>query len=51
MTDNKTTRIEIRLTTQEKEQLKNYANQHNITISKLFREIIQKLIKGEDINA
>ncbi len=45
--NNKTTRIEIRLTEEEKEQIKNYVNKNNTTISKLFREIIQKLIKGE----
>lgn len=47
MDNNKTTRIEIRLTEEEKEQIKNYVNKNNTTISKLFREIIQKLIKGE----
>lgn len=48
MTDNKTTRIEIRLTEEEKQQIKDYVNKNNTTISKLFREIIQKLIKGEE---
>lgn len=51
MSENKTTRIEIRLTEEEKEQLKNYVKENNTSISKLFREIMQKLIKGEDINA
>ena len=47
MDNNKTTRIEIRLKEEEKKQIKNYVNKNNTTISKLFREIIQKLIKGE----
>ena len=48
MSENKTTRIEIRITEQEKQQLKDYVEKNNTTISKLFREIIQKLIKGEE---
>lgn len=48
MADNKTTRIEIRLTEKEKQQIKDYVNKNNTTISKLFREIIQRLIKGEE---
>ena len=47
MTENKTTRIEIRLTEEEKQQLKKYAYQHKTTISKLIREIIQQIIKEE----
>lgn len=37
---NKTTRIEIRITPEEKEKLKEYTEQHNTTISKLFREFL-----------
>lgn len=49
MTENKTTRIEIRLTEEEKQQLKEYTEQHKTTISKLIRKIIQQIIKGEKI--
>ena len=48
MSNNKTTRIEIRLTKEEKEELKNYALNNNTTISKLFRQFLQYLIKGEN---
>ena len=48
MTDNKTTRIEIRLTEKEKQQIKDYAINHNTTVSKLFREFLQKILKGEE---
>ena len=37
MPKNKTTRIEIRITEEEKEQLKKYTEQNNITISELIR--------------
>lgn len=50
MLDNKTTRIEIRITEQEKQQLKKYVSQHNTTVSKLFREIIKKLAEEEENN-
>lgn len=45
--NNKTTRIEIRLTEKEKQQIKDYAVNHNTTISKLFREFLQKKLEGE----
>lgn len=48
MADNKTTRIEIRLTEKEKQQIKDYAVNHNTTISKLFREFLQKKLEGEE---
>ena len=47
MADNKTTRIEIRLTEKEKQQIKDYAVSHSTTISKLFREFLQKKLEGE----
>ena len=46
MADNKTTRIEIRLTEKEKQQIKDYAINHNTTVSKLFREFLQKKLEG-----
>lgn len=48
MGDNKTTRIEIRLTKEEKEQIKDYVINHNTTVSKLFREFLQKKLEGEE---
>ena len=48
MTNNKTTRIEIRLTEEEKQQIKEYVISHNTTISKLFREFFQKLLEKEE---
>lgn len=47
MSENKNTRIEIRLTEKEKQQLKDYVKIHNTTISKLFREFLQKILEGE----
>ena len=47
MADNKTTRIEIRLTEKEKQQIKDYAVNHNTTINKVFREFLQKNLEGE----
>ena len=47
MPENKNTRIEIRLTEIEKQQLKDYIKTHNTTISKLFREFLQKILEGE----
>ena len=49
MNDIKTTRIEIRLTEKEKQWIKNYAINHNTTVSKLFREFLQQIMQGEQI--
>lgn len=48
MGDNRITRIEIRLTEEEKQQIKDYAINHNTTISKLFREFLQKKLEREE---
>ena len=45
MAENKTTRIEIRLTEEEKQQLKKYADQNGTTISKLIREFLQQILQ------
>ena len=45
MINNKTTRIEIRITEEEKQLLKNYVKENNTTISKLFRDFLQIIIK------
>ncbi len=46
MKENKTTKIDIRMTTQEKEQLKEFAEGCNITISELVRQALNNIIGG-----
>ena len=38
----KTTSIEIRLSQKEKQELKDYCEKHNFTLSKLIRNLIKK---------
>lgn len=45
MSENKTTRIEIRVKENEKQLLKDYVKKHNTTISKLFREFLYEILK------
>ena len=47
MPENKITRIEIRVTEKEKEQIKQYTKKNNITISQLFRKLIIEVIQNE----
>ena len=44
----KDTSIEIRLTTQDKELLRNYAKKHGMTISAAIRFLCQKIFAGQD---
>ena len=48
MKDNKTTRIELRTTPTEKEQIKAFAEKHDMTISELLRSLLYKAMKQED---
>lgn len=46
MKENKTTKIDIRMTAQEKEQLKAFAEGRNISISELVRQALNNIIGG-----
>ena len=46
MKDNKTTKIDVRMTIQEKEQLKQFAESRKITISELVRQALNNIIGG-----
>lgn len=48
MSENKTTRIEVRITLEEKEQLKKYVKKNNTTISKIFRDFLKNLFIERD---
>jgi len=43
MKENKTARMEIRLTPAEKEKLKQYAEKHNMTVSETIRDLCYKI--------
>ena len=47
MKENKSVRIEIRLTPREKELIKEYASAHNTTISELVRLALLNKIQSE----
>ena len=47
MKETKTTRLEIRLTPEEKEKIKAYAAEHNKTISAVVRELCQMIFESE----
>lgn len=44
----KATTITIRIDEQEKEQLKNIANEKDIPVSQIIREVIRKYLHKED---
>lgn len=46
---NKTTKVEIRLTEEMKNQLQKKAAQNNTTVSKLIRQKIEKLLEEESV--
>lgn len=46
MLENKTTKIEIRMSIQEKEAIKEYAAAHNLSISELVRLALNQKIGG-----
>lgn len=46
MKDNKTTKIDVRMSQQEKEQLKAYAAEHETTISELVRQALNYIMRG-----
>lgn len=48
MKENKTTRLEIRLTPTEKEKIKKYAEEHNKTITQVVKELCQFIFDMED---
>lgn len=47
MKETKTSKLEIRLTPTEKEKIKTYAEQHNMTVSQVIRELCQKIFESE----
>lgn len=44
MKDNRDKRIEMRVTAEEKEYLKEYAENHNMTLSELIRMALDRVI-------
>jgi uncharacterized protein (DUF1778 family) len=46
MKETKTARLEIRLTNSEKEKLREYAAEHNKTISEVVKELCQFIFEG-----
>lgn len=46
MKENKTARVELRLTPKEKERIKEYAEQHHMTISEVIRVFCYKIFYG-----
>lgn len=50
MLSNKTERITVRLTKEQKEQIKIFAIKHNITVSDLFLTAMLKYIASEEKN-
>lgn len=46
MKENKTTKIDVRMSQQEKEALKAYAEAHNTTISELVRMALNNIMRG-----
>ena len=47
MKQNKDSQIRIRLTTEQKEQIKEYCAKHNITISEFIRFTCEKIFNTE----
>lgn len=47
MKENKTKKIEFRLTAEEKEKILAYAEKHNMTMSEVVRDLCQKIFEGE----
>lgn len=48
MKENKTKRIEFRLTAEEKEKILAYAEKRNLNMSEVIRELCQKIFNGEE---
>lgn len=48
MKDNKTSRVELRLTPTEKDRLKQYAEKHGLTMSEAIRSICFRVFQQED---
>lgn len=49
MKENKTTKIDIRMSIQEKEIIKEYAAAHNLSISELVRMALNQIIGGQKL--
>lgn len=47
MKENKTKKIEFRLTAEEKEKILAYAEERNMTMSEVVRDLCQKIFEGE----
>lgn len=47
MKENKTKKIEFRLTAEEKEKILAYAEKRNMTMSEVVRYLCQKIFEGE----
>lgn len=47
MKENKTKKIEFRLTAEEKEKILAYAEKRNMTMSEVVRDLCQKIFEGE----
>lgn len=48
MKENKTERLEIRLTPREKEKIREYAETHNKSISQVVKELCQFIFESEE---
>lgn len=48
MKEIKNTKIELRITQQDKEKIKEYADKHNMTMSEFIRFACEKIFQKED---